>query len=166
MLSILTDADFASFKEQFDKDGIERDEKGKFVKGAPTPNARGRGAGKEAVQRRRAGLSQTVKDLLEQLEQPVEIRKGRTVRKVPAIVAINARLIHMAMAGDWPAMKKVLDLQEKYSAIREQTLAGLMERAQFCRQEFKDHNEEMPAHVRAMVEHIEKRALEGQFDAG
>ena len=66
-LATMTDAELASFKEQFDKDRIQRDEKGQFLKGAPTPNAKGRGAGKEAVQRRRFGMSQTVKDLLEQL---------------------------------------------------------------------------------------------------
>lgn len=165
-LASLTDAELAATKEKIKKSRIQRDEKGQFLAGAPTPNPRGRGAGKEKVQRRRFGMTQTVKDLLEQLEQPVEIRKGKNTTKVPAIVAINERLIHMAIGGDWPAMKKVLDLREKYSTLRENTLKGLMEEAQACRQCYKDHNEKLPNHVEKLLEYIDQRVEEGQFDAG
>lgn len=165
-LEKMTGPELQELKSQMQKNRIQRDDKGQFLAGAPTPNPRGRGAGKEKVQRRRFGMTQTVKDLLEQLEQPVEIRKGKTTRKVPAIVAINELLIHMAIGGDWPAMKKVLDLREKYSTLRENILKGLMEEAQACRQSFKDHNEKLLEKVEELLDFIDRRVLEGQFDAG
>ncbi len=162
----MSDAELAAAIEQNDKDRIKRDEKGQFLAGAPTPNPKGRGAGKEKVQRRRFGMSQTVKDLLEQLEQPVEIRKGKVTRKVPAIIAINERLIHMAVNGDWNAMKKVLDLREKYSDIREQTLVGLLEQAQQCRAAYRHNDDKIPPEVEKLLQYVERRVEEGQFDAG
>lgn len=162
----MTDAELFAARERLARDSIKRDEGGRFAKGAPTPNPAGRGAGRDPGRdRRRFGMSQTIKDLFEQLEQPVEVRKGKVTRKVPAIVAINERLIHMAVGGDWNAMKKVIDLREKYSDLRGKTLAGLMEEATNCRQVFKDYNEEMPPHVKQLVEYVERRVIEGQFDA-
>lgn len=165
-VAAMSDADLAAAAEQLEKDMIKRDEKGRFLEGAPTPNPKGRGAGKDAVQRRRFGMSQTVKDLLEQLEQPVEIRKGKVTRKVPAIIAINERLIHMAIGGDWPAMKKVLDLREKYSDLREKTLSGLLEQALQCRAAYKHNGDEIPPEVEKLLQYVERRVEEGQFDAG
>lgn len=165
-VAAMSDEELVAAREQLDKDRIKRDEKGQFLAGAPTPNPRGRGAGKEKVQRRRFGMSQTVKDLLEQLEQPVEIRKGKVTRKVPAIIAINERLIHMAVNGDWNAMKKVLELREKYSDLRERTLSGLLEQAQQCRAAYKHIDDKIPPEVEKLLQYVERRVEEGQFDAG
>ena len=147
-------------------DPVVRDLRGRFLKGAPTPNPAGRGARRELDEDRRFGMSQTVKDMLELLEQPVSIRKGKVRKEVPAIIAIYDRMIHMAIQGDWNAIKKCVEMREKYSDFREKTLMGLLEQAQACRQHFKDYDEDMPEHVKSLVEFVEERALAGQFDAG
>lgn len=162
----MSNRDRLELKAQMQKDKIERGEKGQFLAGAPTPNPRGRGAGKEKEQRRRCGMSQTVKDLLELLEEPVPVRKGKVTTQVPAIVAIYQRMIHMAVQGDWNAIKKVVEMREKYSDFRENTLKGLMFEAQACRQSFKDHDEKLPDHVKGLLDYIDHRVLEGQFEAG
>jgi len=145
---------------------VRRDARGRFVKGTPSPNPEGRGAGQELGELRRFGRNQTVKDLLELLEQPVAIRKGKVKKQVPAIIAIYDRLIHMAIGGDWNAMKKCVELREKYADFRENTLVSLMEEAQNCRQRFRDAGEEIPPHVLNLLRCVDEKVLVGQFTAG
>jgi len=141
---------------------VQRDSGGRFRKGTPSPNPRGA----PTRQRRMYGKSQAIKDVLELFEQPVPMTKGKVTKQVPAIVAIYERMIHMAAQGDWPAIKKCVELRERYADFREQTLAGLLEQAQACRQLYKDYGEDMPDHVKNLVEYCEERAMLGQFEAG
>jgi hypothetical protein len=153
-------------RDFYPTDDVVRDSRGRFLKGARTPNPEGRGAGRGLEVDRRFGMSQTVQDMLELLEQPVPIRKGKVRKQVPAIIALYDRMIHMAIQGDWNAIKKCVELREKYSDFREKTLKGLMEEAQACRQRYKDYGEEMPEHVKSFLEYVEERITSGQFEAG
>lgn len=69
------------------------------------------------------------KELLEFLEQPVSITKGEKKKQVPAILAIYDRMIHMAVNGDWQAMRKRIELREQYSDFREKTIEKPLEQA-------------------------------------
>lgn len=149
----------------FPKDKVLRDHRGRFSKGTPSPNPLGPKAGR-TDEARMFGKSQTVKDLLELLEQPVTIRKGKVRKQVPAIIAIYDRMIHMAINGDWNAMKKLVEMRERYSDFRHKTLVGLTERVQECRQRYKDYGEEIPDHVEKILREVEERVREGQYEAG
>ena len=75
-------------------------------------------------------------------------------------------VLHLDHGKDVEMIKKCVEMREKYSDFREKTLMGLLEQAQACRQHFKDYDEDMPEHVKSLVEFVEERALAGQFDAG
>jgi hypothetical protein len=169
-VAAMSDDEMLAFKEQFDqqnierqKADIERDGKGRFVKGAPSPNPRGRV--KDASRPRDFTMTQTAKDLLEVLEQPVTVRKGKNAKQVPAIVAIYDSLVHKAVGGDWQAIKKCLELRERYSDFRGKSLYKLFEAAQDLRISYKNLGQEMPEDVIAFVEMVEARVVEGQFSA-
>lgn len=159
----MSDAELAAFQEEFRKDKIQRDEKGRFVKGAPSPNPRGKQA--VEVPPRAYTMTQTAKDLLELFEQPVTVRTGKHTRQEPAIVAIYRRLIKHAVDGDWQAIKKCIELRERYSDFRGESLYRLFEAAQDLRVRYKDAGQEMPEDVRTFVEYVEARVVEGQFSA-
>jgi hypothetical protein len=160
-LEAMSDTEFAAFQETFRKNCIERDAKGRFRKDAPSPNPHG----PKPKERRRFGKTQTAKDLLELLEQPVTVTKNDKKQKVPAIVAIYDRMIHMAVNGDWQAMRKCVELREKYSEYREQVLGQLLERAGAIRLSYEGAEDQMPEDLKQLVEFIERNVAEGEFRA-
>lgn len=152
--------------ELYPEEEIVRDANGRFKKGGPTPNPFGAGAGKPLLQdKRRFMMSQTVKDLLELLEEPVPVRKGKVTKQVPAIVAIYQRMIHMAVHGDWNAMKKIVELREKYSDFRGRALVDLLEEAQGLRLAWKESGKKLPGDVEKLLWMLEQHVAEGQFSA-
>lgn len=161
-LAAMSDAELAAFREEHRKNNIQRDAKGRFVPEAPSPNPHGA----KPKERRRFGKSQTMKDLLELLEQPVTVSKNDKKQKVPAIVAIYDRMIHMAVAGDWQAIRKCVELREKYSEHREQALGELIQRAGGIRLSYEGVEDQMPADLKQLVEFIELHVDEGQYRAG
>lgn len=162
-LEAMSDEEFAATREQLRKDTIRRDAKGRFVKGAPSPNPHGKRAAR--VTKRGYTMTQTAKDLLELFEQPVTVKVGKHSRQEPAIVGIYRRLINRAVNDDWQAIKKCIELRERYSDFREQTLYKLLEAAQDLRLSYRDAGQEMPEDVLAFVEMVEARVAEGQFTA-
>lgn len=140
---------------------IERNPDGTFAKGTPSPNP----DGPKPKGRRMFGMTQTAKDLLELLEQPVSITKGKKKQQVPAIVAIYDRMIHMAIAGDWQAMRKCVELRERYSDFREQTLGKLLAHAGSIRLSYEGAENEMPDDLKRLVEFIELSVAHGQYRA-
>ena len=162
--------DFADIRDLTDeqlqalRDNLEtlRDDNGRFEKGTPSPNPRGR----PRKGRRMYGKAQTVQDVLELFEQPVVVKKNGREETVPAIVAITERMIHLAIGGDWNAIKKCLELREKYSEYREKTLAALMDQALELRNWYSRNAEPMPDHVRKFVDALDQHVAEGQYRAG
>ena len=140
---------------------VERNPDGTFAKGTPSPNP----DGAKPKSRRMFGMTQTAKDLLELLEQPVTITRGKKKKQVPAIVAIYEKMIHMAIGGDWQAMRKCVELRERYSDFREETLKNLLGEAQNLRQRYRDEGQEMPVDVENFVEFIELNVAHGQYRA-
>lgn len=152
----------ARFKRKLDS-YIQRKPNGQFAPGTPSPNPQGA----RKKDQRMFGMSQTTKDLLELLEQPVTIMKGKGKKKqVPAIVAIYDKMIHMAVGGDWQAMKKCVELRERYSDSREQTLGNLLAQAGSIRRSYQGAEDEMPDDLRNLVEFIELNVAYGQYRAG
>lgn len=141
---------------------VERNPDGTFAKGTPSPNP----DGARPKSRRMFGMTQTTKDLLELLEQPVTITKSKKKQQVPAIVAIYDRMIHMAIAGDWQAMRKCVELREQYSEYREQTLGKLLAHAGRIRLSYEGAENEMPDELKNLVEFIELNVEHGQYRAG
>ncbi|MGN3973644.1 DUF5681 domain-containing protein [Tsuneonella sp. SYSU-LHT278] len=149
----------ARFKRNLDS-YIVRDERGRFRPGTPSPNP----YGARPKERRMYGMTQTTKDVLELLEQPVMMTKGKGKKKqVPAIVAIYDKMIHKAIAGDWQAMKKCIELRERYSDFREETLKGLLREAGNLRLSFAQAGQKMPEEVERLLEFIELTVAHGQF---
>lgn len=140
---------------------VKRNPDGTFAEGTPSPNPHG----PKPKGRRMFGMTQTAKDLLELLEQPVTITKGKKKKQVPAIVAIYDKMIHMAIAGDWQAMRKCVELRERYSDFREETLKKLLGEAQNLRQRYRDEGQKMPVDVENFVEFIELNVAYGQYRA-
>jgi hypothetical protein len=139
--------------------GVARNADGTWV-GSGNPR------GRRPEERRMFVTSQTTKDLLELLEQPFEVTKGGKTKKVPAIVAIYDKMIHKAVAGDWQAMKKCVELREKYTMSRTETLGKMVEHAQSLRAQYQARDETMPDDLWALVEYVEQAAADGQFRAG
>ena len=106
-----------------------------------------------------------LKDLLELLEQPVSVTKNDMKQQVPAIVAIYDRMIHMAVNGDWQAMRKCVELRERYSDYREQTLEKLLQQAAGIRLSYEGAEDEMPHELKNLVEFIELNVAHGQYRA-
>lgn len=157
-------SEVAANHEQFKRrvnDYIARNPDGTFAKGTPSPNP----DGARPKGRRMFGMTQTAKDLLELLEQPVAITKGKKKQQVPAIVAIYDRMIHMAIAGDWQAMKKCVELREQYSDYREKTLEKLLAQAGSIRLSYEGAEDEMPDDLKTLVEFIELNVAHGQYRA-
>jgi hypothetical protein len=138
---------------------VRRNPDGTFI-GSGNP------AGRRPEERRSFMISQTTKDLLELLEQPFEVTKSGKTKKVPAIVAIYDKMIHKAVAGDWQAMKKCVELREKYTISRTETLGKMVEHAQSLRAKYQARDETMPDELWALVEYADQVAVEGQFRAG
>lgn len=146
--------------------GIERDKGGRFAKGTASPNPLGR----PRSEPRMFGMDQTAKDVLALLEQPVEVTKNKKKRQVPAIVAIYDQMIHLAIKGDWNAIKKCIELRERYSQYRITALAKLKEQSDAIKMQYEVRKEsrglEMPEDVKALVEYIDRMTYEGQFTPG
>ena len=140
---------------------IERNPDGTFAKGTPSPNP----DGARPKSQRMFGMTQTAKDLLELLEQPVTITKGKKKLQVPAIMAIYDRMIHMAIGGDWQAMRKCVELREQYSEYREETLGRLLAQAGSIRLSYEGAEDEMPDDLKMLVEFIELNVAHGQYRA-
>lgn len=75
-------------------------------------------------------------------------------------------LIHKAVAGDWQAIKKCVELREKYTISRTETLGKMVEHAQALRTAYRERYEMMPDDLWALVDYAEQVAAEGQFRAG
>jgi hypothetical protein len=64
---------------------------------------------------------------MEMYLKPVTVVVNGKPKKVPAIAALNAKLVSAAMHGDLKAMKLALDRYDKYSNIADtSTIGGLM----------------------------------------
>lgn len=137
----------------------KRNKKGQYVKGTSSPHPIGRPPEKKRMFMK----SQTVEDLLRLLEQPITITKDKRSKKVPAILAIYDRMIYMAIGGDWNAMRKCIELREKYTDFRENLLKQLLQQAIDIRGEYKARSEEIPPEVMRMVELVENTVMSGQY---
>jgi hypothetical protein len=95
----------------------------------------------------------------------VTVTKNDKKQQVPAIVAIYDRMIHMAVNGNWQAMRKCVELREKYSAHREQVLGELLAQAGAIRLSYEGGEDRMPRDLKNLVAFIERHVAEGQYQA-
>lgn len=85
---------------------------------------------------------------------------------MPAIVAIYRRMVHEAANGNWQAIRKVVELREKYIHARTEVLEGLLHRATEIRQYYEARDEMIPDHLWALIDDAERAVSEGQFRPG
>lgn len=133
----------------------QRHPNGRFMAGRPSPNPAGRRGRPKPP--RSVTKDQAVADVLELMEQPVTIRKGRSKQTVPAIRAIYDQLIHKAVTGDWNAIKLCIALREKYSQHREDIIVKLYDDILEIRTSYELRKKPMPDDTRRVVELVERR---------
>lgn len=122
--------------------------------------------GRRPEERRTFLISQTTKDVLRLLEQPVRVTKGDKTTRVPAIVAIYEKMIHKAVAGDWQAIKKCVELREKYTMSRSETVGRLVEHAHALRAKYHAEDKPMPDEIWELVDLADQLAEQRQFEPG
>lgn len=60
-------------------------------------------------------------------------------------------MIHMAVNGEWQAMRKCVEPRERYSDFREKTLAELLHQAGSIRLSHEGAEDEMPHDLKRLV---------------
>lgn len=141
---------------------INRDQKGRIIKGSRSLNPRGR-----PVENTRTFTSdQLTKDFLGLLDEPVSVIIGGKERQIPAIMAIYRKMVHLAAGGDWPAIKKTVELREKYINARTDTLGRMLEHATEIRRYYEERDESIPDHIWGLVDDAERAVQLGQFRPG
>jgi hypothetical protein len=141
---------------------VRRDEHGRIVKGSPSLNPRGAAAREQ----RMFTSDQVTKDFLGLLDEPVTVKVGGVEKQMPAIVAIYRKMVQMAAEGDWGAIKKVVELREKYADARTAVLCGLATELVEMKKAYQERDEKMPDMVWKMVQHAEEAVDIGQFRPG
>jgi hypothetical protein len=139
---------------------VERDAHGRIRKGSRSLNPMGR----PAEPPRLFTSDQLTKDFLELLDEPVTVKIDGREQRMPAIVAIYRRMVHEAASGkNWQAVKKVVELREKYIHARTEVLENLLRRATGIRRHYQEREEEIPDHLWELVSEAERAVKEGQF---
>lgn len=141
---------------------VIRDERGRVKKGSPPLNPNGR----PLEVPRLFTADQLTKDFLGLLDEPVKVKIDGKERRMPAILAIYRRMVHQAAGGNWQAIKKVVDLREKYIHARTEVLENLLRHATEVRRYYESRDEMIPDHLWALIDDAERAAGEGQFRPG
>ena len=76
------------------------------------------------------------------------------------------KMIHKVAAGDWPAMKKFVELREKYAEERTAVLSGLVTPLIELKRAFVERKEPIPDDLRDLVKQAELSVEMGQFQPG
>lgn len=141
---------------------VQRDSLGRILPGSPSLNPRGR----PAEEARLFTSDQVTKDFLGLLDEPVTVKVGGEERRMPAIIAIYKKMVQLAAEGDWGAIKKVVELREKYANARTETLASLINQISRIRKEYAAADETMPDQVWDLVDQAQQVVNEGALRPG
>lgn len=141
---------------------VIRDERGRYKKGSPSPNPSGR----PAEVPRLFTSDQLTKDFLGLLDEPVKVKIDGKEQRMPAIMAIYRRMVHEAANGNWQAIKKVVDLREKYINARTDVLGSLLHHVAKIRQYYEERDEAIPDDLWLLIDEAERSVGAGQFRPG
>jgi hypothetical protein len=145
-------------------DKAQRDANGRFEKGTPSPNPKGRRGKKEP---RRFTSDQLTKDFMELLDEPIMVRgKDGKETEMPTILAIYRKMVNMAAGGNWQAIKKTVELREKYVNQRTEVLLDLLSTATKIRESYSGNREGMPDDAWDFVDKVEQMVGEMQYRGG
>jgi hypothetical protein len=138
---------------------VERDAHGRIRKGSRSLNPMGR----PPEPPRLFTSDQLTKDFLELLDEPVTVKIDGKEQRMPAILAIYRKVVQEAAGGNWQAIKKVVELRERYIHARTEVLENMLLRAAGIRRYYEARDEKIPDHLWELVDEAERAVKEGQF---
>lgn len=141
---------------------VIRDARGRIVKGSASPNPNGR----PSEVPRLFTSDQVTKDFLGLLDEPVKVKIDGKEKRMPAIMAIYRRMVQEAANGNWQAIKKVVELRERYVNARTEVLSGLLQHATAIRKHYEEREEPIPDDLWLLIDEVERSVGEGQFRPG
>ncbi len=141
---------------------VQRDAHGRILRGSPSLNPQGR----PREEARLFTSDQVTKDFLGLLDEPVTVKVAGEEKRMPAIMAIYRKMVQLAAEGDWGAIRKVVELREKYANARTETLAGLITQISRIREEYAAADESMPNEVWDLVDQAQQVVNEGALRPG